>query len=298
MVDVIEHRSELGQWRVTQRRADARLHAYVHGYLAVDGYRAEAIRERHLPSTEVVLLINLGAPHRTLTTQTKRWTTFDHAWVVGLHNTYYLTEAVGARRFMVVRFSPIGAHLFLRAPMDLIENQTVQLAQFDPKLARLLRTRLAALPNWETRFGVMESLVAERVIAVASETEVVLAAWNRLRDADGRIGLGLLASELQCSHRQLITQFRDSVGLLPKTIARLLRFNRAVQLVNRLGRDVIIEPVSRPYIEVAKAASPGGEQIRWAEMAADCGYFDQSHFIKEFQGFSGLTPVEFLHQDR
>src|SRR5208282_282086 len=297
-MDVIEHSSELGQWRVTQRRADARLHAYVHGYLASEGYRHEAVRERHLPSTEVALLINFGAPHRTLTTETQRWTTFDGAWVVGLHSTHHLTEAVGDRRFMVVRFSPIGAHLFLRVPMDLIENQTVELAQFDPKLARLLRTRLAAALNWETRFDVMESLVAERVISMASEVEVVLEAWKRLRDAHGRIGLGLLASELHCSHRHLITQFRAGVGLLPKTIARLLRFNRAVQVVNRLGRDVTIEPASRPYIEVAKAASSGGAQIRWAEVAADCGYFDQSHFIKEFQEFSGLTPVEFLRQER
>ncbi len=254
-MDVIEHRSELGHWRVTQRRADARLHTYVHGYLAVEGYRLEAVRERHLPSTEVALLINFGAPHRTLTPETKRWTTFDDAWVVGLHNTYHLTEAVGVRRFMVVRFSPIGAHLFLRVPMDLIENQTVELAQFDPKLARLLRTRLAAAPKWETRFDAIESLIAERVISMASEAEVVLAAWGRLRDAHGRIGLGLLASELQYSHRRLITQFRASVGPLPKTIARLLRFNRAVQLVNRLGRDVTIEP-AQPAIH------RGSENVR------------------------------------
>lgn len=297
-MDVIEHRSELGQWRVTQRRADARLHAYVHGYVAVEGYRHEAVRERHLPSTEVALLINFGAPHRTLTPETKPRTTFDDAWVVGLHNTYRLTEAVGVRRFMVVRFSPIGAHLFLRLPMDLIENQTVELAQFDPKLARLLRTRLAAAPKWETRFDAVDTLIAERVISMASEAEVVSAAWERLCDAHGRIELGLLASELQCSHRRLITQFRANVGLLPKTITRLLRFNRAVQLVNRLGRDVTIEPVSRPYIELAKTAGSAGARIRWAEVAADCGYFDQSHFIKEFQRFSGLSPVEFLRHER
>src|SRR5215471_14627281 len=99
-----EHRSDLGEWRTVQRAADPRLRAWVHGYFASASRLRMPVQERHVPSTEVPLLINFGAPHRRLDpTCTERWTARDGAWIVGLHDRHQLTQAVGERRFMVVR---------------------------------------------------------------------------------------------------------------------------------------------------------------------------------------------------
>ena len=38
-------------------------------------------------------------------------------------------------------------------------------------------------------------------------------------------------------------------------------------------------------------------EIRWASLSIDCGYSDQSHFIKDFQAFSGFNPSKFLALD-
>jgi AraC-like DNA-binding protein len=59
------------------------------------------------------------------------------------------------------------------------------------------------------------------------------------------------------------------VGLPPKTMARILRFDRAVQ---RLRAD----------------------HPDFAQIAIDCGYYDQAHFNREFREFSGMTPSQFL----
>src|SRR5262249_2245053 len=171
------------------------------------------IRERHLPSTEVPLLLNFGAPHRRLDgSDLAHWTNRDGAWVVGLHEGRQLSEAVGERHFMVVRFTPIGAHLFLRTPMDLISNEAMDLAQIASEFARLIMARVGAATSWPERFDAVEKLIAERIMA-ADTPGAIGWAWSKLASADGRIPLGWLASEVECSHRHLIAQFRTFVGL-------------------------------------------------------------------------------------
>jgi hypothetical protein len=104
-VQVTEHKSELGCWRMAQRSADPRLRAFVQGYLGSAGCAPHPIHERHVAPAEVAMLINFASPHRMLDpSDSRQWISLDETWVVGLHNSYQLTEALGVREFMVVRF--------------------------------------------------------------------------------------------------------------------------------------------------------------------------------------------------
>ena len=194
---------------------------------------------------------------------------------------------------MVVRFTPVGAHLFLGLPMHVIANEAVDLSLIDPVLARAVVSRVAAAGSWTDRFDAMESLIAERVADVDIPASIS-SAWRTLVNRDGRIALGLLAAEMDCSHRTLIARFRTCVGFPPKTIARLLRFNRAVRSLDRSCRTRADEPVSKPYIEARQAEDRRAGAIQWADLAADCGYVDQAHLIKDFREFAGSTPAAFL----
>jgi AraC-like DNA-binding protein len=293
-MDAGEHRSELGQWRTAQRLADPRLRAYVHGYFASSSRLRMPVQERHVPSTEVSLVLNFGAPHRREdAVGSGEWTAHDGVWVVGLQNRHQLTTAVGERHFLVVRFTPMGAHLFLGLPMHLIANKAVDLQLIDPALARVLVSRIGVAGSWTDRFTAVESLIAGRVANTEIPVSICLA-WRRLVATDGRIALGSLASDMDCSHRTLIARFRTCVGFPPKTIARLLRFNRAVRSLDRLSRMRDNGPSGKPYIEGKQPEDRPVGAIQWADLAADCGYFDQPHLIKDFQEFAGRTPDAFL----
>ena len=73
------------------------------------------------------------------------------------------------------------------------------------------------------------------------------------------------------STKRLIALFRAEVGLSPKAYARIRRLQAALRLLS--------------------AGSLGGARI-----AADVGYFDQAHFVREFQSFTGMTPTQYTEQ--
>jgi AraC-like DNA-binding protein len=83
----------------------------------------------------------------------------------------------------------------------------------------------------------------------------------------GAADIGAIARELGTSHRRLIALFRDGVGMPPKLFARLVRFDRLMT-------------------KLRTGATP-----LWVDLAAELGYADQSHLIREVKQFTGVSPT-------
>lgn len=289
-----EHDSELGRWQVAQRAAHPGLRTFVHGFFASSSELPKPVFERHLPSTEVALLLNFGTPHRrSAGKENGRWADHDGAFVVALQDGPLRSEAFGERHFMVVRFTPVGAHLLFGLPMHELASGAISLADIDPAFARRILGSVGAAKGWDERFNVMEAVVAGCLERKTIPGAIALA-WQRMASADGRIAVGRLASELEYGHHRLTREFQACIGLPPKTVARLFRFNRAVRLLNRRVRNRPDKIAGKPYLESSAPHGAPAAQIAWADLAAACGYFDQPHFIRDFQRFAGLTPTAFL----
>jgi AraC-like DNA-binding protein len=291
-VQIDEHRSELGGWRTARRRVAPPLRSFVRDILGSQSELPRALRERHVPSLTVALVINFGAPHRLAERASPDAKSGLSAWVVGLQRGHWLSEAVGQREFMVAQLTPIGAHLLLRLRMDLIADRIVELDEIDARFARGLVARIGRARDWAGRFDALEDVIAERL---ADQTLPAFAsrALDRVVGGGGDVSLASLASELGCSHRHLIAEFRQRVGLPPKRIARLLRLGRALETINREVRAG--DPEGQPYIEreATEAHRCHDSVVNWADLALSCGYYDQSHFIREFRDFTGWSPSQF-----
>lgn len=302
-IEVTGHRSDLGRWRAAARLAEPRLRGCVVGYFASQGFLPKPLHERHLPLREVAIVLNFAAPHRIIQPLEPNSTT-EHrgAWIVALQHRHHVHEALGARDFMVIRLTPIGAQMLLGTPMDLLTDRILALEDIDRPFSRLLLEHAADTRDWAARFDIVENIIAMRLASAPPPHAGLQHAWRMLQDSPNRVDLARLPQEFGCSRRHLIAQFHKYFGMAPKMIARISRFHLALAAVHRLvGLDASPYAEGKPYLDCATAGidrwiTPAA--IRWTDLALGCGYYDQSHFINEFRSFSGMSPLEFLQQTR
>src|SRR5215467_6717236 len=103
-------------------------------------------------------------------------------------------------------------------------------------------------------------------------------AWRLLLASGGVSNVSGLAAEIGWSDRHLRGRFREETGLTPKAAARVIRFDRARRLLQRRAA-------------AATALPP------LADLAADCGYYDQAHLAREFRDLAGCPPSAWLAQE-
>ncbi len=195
--------------------------------------------------------------------------TLPHAWVGGLSDSYSLVELGDAYASLDIELTPLGAYTVLGRPLHELAGTVVCMEDLFGARGRHLAERLREVSEWNGRFDLIEAFLLERAEEGPKPSPAVAFALVHLRASAGRVRIGSLAAELGCSRRHLAAQFREQVGLPPKTVARLLRFEYVCQGLN-------------------------GDPARWADIAHDAGYCDQSHLNRDFRELAGTTPSDFL----
>ena len=159
-------------------------------------------------------------------------------------------------------------------------------------LAVEIQERLRAAPTWPERFAALDRLLLARIGAAGPGPRPEVArAWRELLAAGGQATVPDLAAETGWSERHLRSQFLAEIGLTPKAAARVIRFDRARR---RLQADAL-GPARLTGPAPAQARAGG----RWslADLAADCGYYDQAHLDREFRALAGCPPTRWLAEE-
>jgi AraC-like DNA-binding protein len=271
-VHYARHDSPLGWWEMARAEPDPRLRAHVTGYTGYLEQTTGFTRRREFPFGGATLIVSFGpaidVAFPELGEPERRFGSF----VAGLHDTYATTESSGRQHGMQVNLTPLGAFRLLGAPMSAFTNRVVALEDALGRPGALLAEMLYDAGDWTERFALLDAIIATRLTEAPRCSPDVAWAWRRLEESHGRVGIGALAGELGCSHRHLTVRFREQIGLPPKTLARVLRFHRVIGLT-------------------ALEERPG-----WAEVAYECGYYDQAHLNRDFREFAGTTPTGFVER--
>ena len=184
----------------------------------------------------------------------------------GQLSSQLLLRPAGRVLTLGVRFHPCGAAAFLGEPQRRLTGDPVALDALAPNLASALARVRRRSDTLESAVEGVQGVLCRRMDASRIDPRVAHAV--RLIEATaGRLSVERVAAGAEVTRRHLERRFLDQVGVTPKRLARIQRFQRAL-----------------------RALDVDGARGALGETAAECGYADQSHFVRDFRMLAGCSP--------
>jgi AraC-like DNA-binding protein len=237
-------------------------------WLFRDGPRPHAL-ERVLPTGAAQLIVNLKEDLTRLYDPERpdRYASTSGTILSGVQTRFQIIDTSEQEYVAGVAFRPGGTAGFLRAPAHETRDADTPLAElWGRQRTTALREQLLECNDPEAQLDAIENALREKVQpdAVHPAIAFALAAFHRVPLTTN---IGTVTDAIGMSAKRFIERFKAQVGVSPKRYCRIRRFQQSV---------------ARAYL---------GHSVHWAQVALDCGYYDQAHFIHEFRAFAGLTPT-------
>jgi AraC-like DNA-binding protein len=257
-----------------QRKPAPPLDRFVHSLWYASDPAPAPGRQRILPTGSTQIILSLSRDHLLDCPEDRPSQPAPAAQIVGARSTYEIIDNSDLGCIIGLVFRPAGFSAFMGVPADLFANRFISLEDVWGPAARSLRERLCEISSPENRLACFESFLFHRLdlrpVHSAHEPHpAVRFAIDRFRRVPSVFSVAEIACDAGWSERRLSQLFREQVGLAPKVWCRIQRFQSAVRQLHH------------------------GPEIRWSELALDCGYYDQSHFANEFRAFSGIDITSY-----
>ena len=194
------------------------------------------------------------------------WQLQPRSFVVGPLTRFLLLQSSGRIHTMGVRFRPTGAYRFIPLALDALTDEIVPTSDIWHGVGDELEDAVLSARSDDARRVLLETFLLGQLTRIGPRLRFEAAVSEILRSR-GQTRVHFLAEKIGVGQRQLQREFRESLGLSPKSMGRIVRFQNLLRLA-------------------------GEDQLReWASLAVDGGYADQAHMVREFQEFSGQSPT-------
>jgi AraC-like DNA-binding protein len=260
---------------------DSRLKQYVKCYYSYESDSAVAFEDTVFPSGCMEIIFNLGSGHwqtafggrqtafggrETASGDNYRTTPPVELW--GQITQPLPIRSLGRNTMLGIRFLPHGAAGFLSEKADEFNNQVVDYRDVAGKEVPALHQKLLEAKTLRERIALIETFLWANLSHTKKRFDklaIVNDVMRELRRPEVEENIETIAGRYDVSSRYLQKLFLQYTGLTPKLYSKIHRFQHSLRLVTK-------------------------KEAPLTSIAYDCGYFDQSHFIREFKSFTGLTP--------
>lgn len=253
-------------------RPAAALSDFVQGYTYEDTEYLVGRPRPYAVSLRPIIKIHLGSAGQAFEYAAARHRLLPRVLVLGPcdHRVADLVDA-GRNTNFIIKFHPTGFYrLFGMSPAAMRNYAQDGCDVLGHRMASLL-DRLGGLSDPGAMAAAVDDVLSTW-LSTAIGPSRLQGAVDNLVSGRGRYGLGQLAREVETSQSSLRRHFVTQIGLPPKRLLQILRFQTAATL---------------------KELHP---HLSWTRVGLEAGYYDQSHFITEFRAMSGAAPSSFMGQ--
>lgn len=241
---------------------------YVAMFWYWEDYTPPHAKERILPIGTMEITIDLSEQPLTLYAKNQSQA-FNSPIVAGIRSEFFIVDTSRPTSILSVLFKPGGALQFFGVPAHELQNLHLSL---DTLWGRNhLYEQLLEAPNTQARFCILENALMSKLYYANPQHKAVNFALHMLNQTQS---IAQIVDQIALSPTRFIQVFRQEIGLTPKVYSRIQRFQTALKQIVH------------------------AKTIDWVDIALTSGYYDQAHFINEFQAFSGITPTQYAPQDR
>lgn len=225
-------------------------------------------RRRVYPNGAMALVIHLKKPTVSFFVDDKTYTV-RVPLLAGPYSRSFHTDPSQSTEVIGILFRPGAGRIFFPVAAHELHNIDIALSDILPGEADRLLNDVGSATGEHAQFLVVEQYLNRKLEDAVPVHPAVAYAVEQLSREGAVRSIRRIQLDTGLSHTRFIQLFRESVGLTPKLFCRVRRFHT---LVDRVGKC---------------------KPVNWADLAVDCGYFDQAHLIRDFRAFAGVTPLEY-----
>lgn len=251
-------------------RPDPLLEHLVVCYYVWEGSVDKPYRIESPPNGCGALVINYG-DHYQLYNRKHKGDTVPLTFISGQSIKNYTLHVSGKIGMVGAVLRPASLHILFKMDMRNLNDERIPLNDVDPLgYAQLFKNILQSKSDTEKIFF-LEAYIKKQYLTCMDKKNKVIDAANEIYKTKGQISISELISDIPMSRRNFERRFSEAVGVSPKLYARIRRFG---------------------YTCLQMA---GKREANLMDTLFEAGYYDQSHFIKDFKYFSGRTPKKYVH---
>jgi AraC-like DNA-binding protein len=234
---------------------DALLSPYIETYWISDGFTGVGESHKVLPDGCVDIIFSFNKTNDTF-----------YAGLIGTMTTFINVSYPEPVQVFGIRFRPMGITAFTHVPVDEFTNNNVDLLSVDTLFHKSFYEPLPDMQSSEEIMRHTDNYLISRLPYLYHSDKQIIRAVDLIYLAKGQLSLSETASEVCLCQRHFERKFKSSIGISPKTFAKIIRFKHALRYLK-----------SNPHKDLLT-------------VAVECGYYDHTHLIKDFKILSGSTP--------
>lgn len=178
-------------------------------------------------------------------------------------------EPTGHTNVFAVRFHPEMFWPFIAIPLSGLQNKAESLEKLFGLNGIQLEKDILDAKCVESRIEICENFLITRLTIPTSIDHVVKESVSMIMDLNGQLPISELSKGTNTHRRQLERKFSSIIGISPKQLAKIIRLKATIKMMQN------------------------DQFTSLTALAYDGGYYDQSHFIKDFKEFTGQSPRQF-----